>query len=393
LNDSVRAAPCIATTPVTLLVTLPLADSVPIAIIGPVLVEDFDYPLPAELIAQHPARKRDASRLLVLTRTPPHLEHRQIAELPDLLRPDDVLVLNDSRVVAARLRARKSRTGGEIEILLAEENAPRDWWVMLRPGKRVRPGTTLGFIDAAGHPSAMSAIVTEKSDEGLCRLRFQGVQNLFEELDRLGEVPLPPYIRRDASGVLATDRERYQTVFAASPGSVAAPTAGLHFTHALLQRLGRRGITCCKITLHVGLGTFAPIKTSRAEDHRLHTERFSISARTVTTLNQALREGRRIVAVGTTTVRVLEHVAAQTDGTLVAGTGCTSIFLYPPATFRVVGALITNFHLPKSTLLMLVSAFAAPGREHGRDLILHSYAEAAQQRYRFFSYGDAMFIQ
>lgn len=373
--------------------SLTLAAMTPPAIIVSVLVEDFDYPLPAELIAQLPARERDRSRLMVLNRRPEDLHHRQFIELPELLRAGDVLIFNDSRVVPARLRARKSETGGQIEVLLAEEVAPLDWWVMLRPAKRVRPGTVLGFTDVQGNLGLLRAVVTAKSKEGLCRLRFEGTLDLFSELDRLGEVPLPPYIHRDAPGSLAVDRERYQTVFAETPGSVAAPTAGLHFTTDLLQRLHRHGIASHSVTLHVGLGTFAPVKTARVENHHLHTERYSVSTQTASAINEARREGRRVVAVGTTTVRVLEHVAAQSNGALTAGAGSTSIFLYPPATFRVVDALITNFHLPKSTLLMLVSAFAAPGALGGRERILQAYAQAVQHRYRFFSYGDAMLIQ
>jgi S-adenosylmethionine:tRNA ribosyltransferase-isomerase len=251
----------------------------------------------------------------------------------------------------------------------------------------------LEFLDASGHPGGLSAIVTAKSAEGLCQLRFEGVSDLHRELDRVGETPLPPYIRRDATGPLPADRERYQTVFAETPGSVAAPTAGLHFSEALLRRLVNRGITWCTVTLHVGLGTFATVKTSRIEDHRLHSERYSVSPQTAAALNDARRDRRRIVAVGTTTVRVLEHVAAQHDSTFIAGAGNTSIFLRPPAMFRVVDALITNFHLPKSTLLMLVCAFAAPNSLAGRELILRAYAAAVQQRYRFYSYGDAMLIQ
>jgi S-adenosylmethionine:tRNA ribosyltransferase-isomerase len=360
--------------------------------ITPVLVEDFDYPLPPELIAQHPADKRDGSRLLTLDRQTGLTQHQSFVDLPNLLRPGDLLVFNDSRVIPARLRARKPASGGNVEILLAEETSPLEWWVMLKPGKRVRAGTIIEFIDHQKQPTPLQATILQKSDSGLCLVRFHGTNNLLQDIDRIGGVPLPPYIeRKPEPSSLLQDKERYQTIYARHPGSVAAPTAGLHFTPTLLDAISCRGAECCHVTLHVGLGTFAPIKCSSVQDHRMHSERFSVSTTTANTIQQAIQEKRRIISVGTTTVRVLEHLA-QEHGTIPAGSGSTSIFLYPPAPFRIVNALITNFHLPKSSLLMLVSAFASPEGTQGRNLILETYRLAVQNQYRFFSYGDAMFI-
>jgi S-adenosylmethionine:tRNA ribosyltransferase-isomerase len=358
-----------------------------------VLTREFDFPLPPELIAQHPSPERDRSRLLVVHRGDGQIEHRQFPALAEYLRAGDVLVLNDSRVIPARLRGRKDDTGGAIEILLLEENAPADWWVMLRPGKRVRPGTRLSFVAPDSAPSPLRAEVTAKNDEGWCRLKFSGVNDLRATFAALGEMPLPPYIARDQPAVGAEDRTRYQTVYAARDGSVAAPTAGLHFTPELLERLRAAGVSVHFVTLHVGHGTFAPVKVDDIAGHVMHEERFEVPATTADAVNRAKAEGRRVVAVGTTSVRVLESVARAHAGRLVAGPGRTRIFLHPPTTFGVVDALLTNFHLPQSTLLMLVSAFAAPG-EHprGRDLALRAYAEAVRERYRFFSYGDAMLL-
>ena len=357
------------------------------------LTAEFDYFLPSELIAQHPAPERDGSRLLVLDRQAGQFAHHHFTEFPRWLRPGDVLVLNNSKVIPARLRGFKPDTGGEFEILLLEENAPGDWWVMLRPGKRVRPGTLLVFRTPAGGPSPLTAEVLAKNSAGHCRLRFSGVSDFSAALPRLGELPLPPYIRRLRPGNEAADQNRYQTVFARHDGSVAAPTAGLHFTTELLATLRARGIEVNFVTLHVGHGTFAPVKASRVEAHVLHEERFDLPPETAAAVNGARAEGRRVIAVGTTSVRVLESAAREPGGQLIAGPGRTRIFLHPPASFAVVNGLLTNFHLPQSTLLMLVSAFSAPG-EHprGRDLILAAYAEAVRERYRFFSYGDAMLI-
>jgi S-adenosylmethionine:tRNA ribosyltransferase-isomerase len=352
---------------------------------------DFHYELPPELIAQTPAAQRDQSRLLVLRRPEGQLEHRCFSDLLEYLRPGDVLVLNDSRVIPARLRARKGATGGQVEVLLVEANACNDWWVMLRPGKRVRPGTELHFQTPVGASSSVTATVLAKNLEGLCRLRFAGVEDIRKALAWLGEAPLPPYIER-VGGARPEDNERYQTVYAGPPGSVAAPTAGLHFTEALLERVRHQGVGVCFVTLHVGLGTFAPVKARLVEQHQLHAEAYEISPATAAAVNEARKEGRRVIAVGTTTVRVLETVARQNDGAVAAGAGRTRLFIYPPSEFKVADAMLTNFHLPESTLLMLVSAFAAPGQTRGRDLILAAYAEAVRQRYRFYSYGDAMLI-
>ena len=352
---------------------------------------DFDYPLPPELIAQAPAPTRDGSRLLVLHRTDSRTEHRQFRELPDYLRAGDVLVLNNSRVLRARLRGHKPSTGGQVELLLVEEVAPNEWWTLLRPGKRVRVGAEIQLRTNGGVPSLVRAVVLEKNDEGHCRVRFTGTPNLLDELETHGEIPLPPYIERAAG---TEDDARYQTVFAQPAGSVAAPTAGLHFTPALLDELRARGVQIHFITLHVGLGTFLPVKADNLADHVMHEERFELPADTADAINAAKREGRRIIAVGTTTVRVLESAAALStfNFQLSALQSRTRIFIHPPYEFRVVDALLTNFHLPQSTLLMLVSAFAAPGELRGRELMLATYAEAVRERYRFFSYGDAMLL-
>jgi len=353
---------------------------------------DFDYQLPSELIAQHPATVRDASRLFVLRRQTGFTEHRRFHELLELLVPGDVMVLNNSRVIPARLRGVNARTGGRFEMLLLEENAANDWWVMLRPGKRSRVGTQITLLDAAGNHTPTNATVTDTNAEGHRRLVFNGTQNISNALATFGETPLPPYITRATGKEHSADIERYQTVFAETDGSVAAPTAGLHFTKTLLEKIRARGVSVHFITLHVGIGTFAPVKTETLAAHTMHEERFDVSKATARVVNQAKAERRRVIAVGTTTMRVLENIAAQHGGVIVPGNGRTKIFIYPPYDFRVVDALLTNFHLPCSTLLMLVSAFAAPSRTCGRETILSAYAEAIRERYRFFSYGDAMLL-
>jgi S-adenosylmethionine:tRNA ribosyltransferase-isomerase len=355
-----------------------------------VRVSDFTYDLPADLIAQNPAPARDQSRLLVFDRGAGKRIHTRFAALPEYLRTGDLLVLNDARVLRARLRGRKVRGGGRVEALLAMPRGINDWWAMLRPGKRVRPGTELEFCGPGGGPGAR-AIVEEKSPDGLYRLRFAGPSDIVEQLDALGEMPLPPYIER-APGGEAHDAERYQTVYARSPGAVAAPTAGLHFTAALLQALAAHGVELCHVTLHVGPGTFAPVTSATLAGHVMHAERFELTAGAADQINAARAGGRRVVAVGTTSVRVLEHVAAVQPGPLRAASGTTRLFLHPPCGFRVVDALLTNFHLPGSTLLMLVCAFADPGGTAGCRRMLDLYAEAVSARYRFFSYGDAMLI-
>ena len=375
---------------------------------------DFNFDLPSDLIAQTPAPTRDASRLLVLHRDSGKTEHRTFRDILEFLRAGDVLVFNNSRVIPARLRAANPKTGGQFEMFLLEENATNDWWAMMRPAKRARVGSELALCDANG-PIEIRATVLATNDEGHRRLRFNGVNNILHELDRLGEVPLPPYIRRrpgtPSTSSASADRERYQTVYAQPPGSVAAPTAGLHFTESLLAEIRARGVQVCFVTLHVGLGTFAPVKAETLSAHTMHEERYVLSEETARIINAAKREGRRVIAVGTTSMRVLESAAqfvvpplggrAETSapkpaksGTtnIQAGSGRTRIFIYPPHDFKIVSALLTNFHLPCSTLLMLVSAFATPGETRGRELVLSAYADAIRERYRFFSYGDAMLL-
>ncbi|MEI2725427.1 MAG: tRNA preQ1(34) S-adenosylmethionine ribosyltransferase-isomerase QueA [Verrucomicrobiota bacterium] len=353
---------------------------------------DFDFLLPPELIAQQPAIQRDHSRLLVLHRTSGTVEHRQFREVLEFFRAGDVLVLNNSRVIRARLRGTNAQTGGTFEILLLEENAANDWWVMMKPGKRARVGTQINLQTSKNKPAAISATVTATNDEGHRRLLFTGTRNILDELEQLGEIPLPPYITRDPNQESANDDQRYQTVFAEPAGSVAAPTAGLHFTETMLDDIRARGVDVQFVTLHVGLSTFAPVKAATLAKHVMHEERYEVSAATTRAVNEAKAAGRRVIAVGTTSVRVLESVAELQHGRLIAGRGRTQIFIHPPRQFQIVDALLTNFHLPCSTLLMLVSAFAAPGTTHGREAVLSAYTKAIRERYRFFSYGDAMLL-
>ncbi len=362
------------------------------------LVSDFDFELPKELIAQHPAANRDASRLMVLHRRENRIEHRTFRALLDYLRPGDVLVLNNSKVIPARLHVVNPRTSGASEILLLEENSPNDWWALIRPAKRARIGTELMLVDLRGERTDVSVTVIDTNAEGHRRLRFQRVPgilpgsdfNIANEMESLGELPLPPYIKRDH--LSPEDTTRYQTIYAQERGSVAAPTAGLHFTEHLLTEMRARGVHLCYVTLHVGLGTFLPVKADRVEEHVMHYERFHVTQETADTINNAKNEHRRVIAVGTTSTRVLEAIAREHDGRIAPGTGRTNIFIHPPQTFRIVDALVTNFHLPRSTLLMLVSAFTSPGESIGRERIVAAYAEAVRERYRFFSYGDAMLI-
>ena len=352
---------------------------------------DFHFHLPPELIAQKPAPHRDQSKLLVLHRTDHRIEHRRFQDFIEFLRAGDVLVLNNSRVIPARLHAKNPKTGGQFEILLLEENEINDWWAMMRPGKRAKIGTKIQLLAKTGEGTSFSCEVIEINEDGHRRLKFSGMENVFNELDALGEMPLPPYIERH--GEQAGDKERYQTVFAKSAGSVAAPTAGLHFTPELLEKIRALGVEVRFITLHVGAGTFLPVKVENVADHKMHAERFEIGQATVSAVNSAKKSGHRVIAVGTTATRALETVARQNAGKLNVYKGKTDIFIFPPAPFQIVDALLTNFHLPESTLLMLVSAFAAPGETiRGRDLVLAAYAEAIHERYRFFSYGDAMLI-
>jgi S-adenosylmethionine:tRNA ribosyltransferase-isomerase len=358
------------------------------AMFSVVLTSEFDYPLPPELIAQTPEPQRDQSRLLVLDRDTRQVAHRRFRNLVEYLSPGDVLVLNDSKVIPARLRGRNVRTGGNFEILLVEELADDNWWTMIRPGRRAMPGTKIQILDKQRRPSALEATVVEFNAGGQRRLQFRGPKPVLAELEVLGEIPLPPYIKRPAEQL--ADRERYQTVYAQAAGSVAAPTAGLHFTRDLLEEIRARGVKTCFVTLHVGLGTFAPVKAEEVSKHIMHHERFTIGADTAETIRAAKESGRRVVAVGTTTLRVLESDAA---GKLAAGPGRTNLFVRPPFHFQMVNALVTNFHLPRSSLLMLAAAFAAPGETRGLPLILRAYEEAVARRYRFFSYGDAMLLR
>jgi S-adenosylmethionine:tRNA ribosyltransferase-isomerase len=351
---------------------------------------DFNFVLPPELIAQSPTSKRDGSRLLVVNRVNGGIEHRSFLDLLEFLRAGDVLVLNNSRVIPARLRGVNALTGGKFEILLLEENTLNDWWAMLRPGKNARIGTQISLLAAGNERTKIIATVAEINAAGYRRLKFSGTSDVNDDLDRLGEIPLPPYIERNTTN--AEDKERYQTIFAKPAGSVAAPTAGLHFTGWLLDEIRARGVKVCFVTLHVGPGTFQPVKTETLADHKMHEERFEVGEETVRIVNAAKSTGRRVIAVGTTSVRVLESLAAQNKGKLNVTKGKTSIFIYPPYDFKIADALLTNFHLPCSTLLILVSAFAAPGETCGREMVLDAYAEAIRERYRFFSYGDAMLI-
>jgi S-adenosylmethionine:tRNA ribosyltransferase-isomerase len=288
------------------------------------------------------------------------------------------------------LRARNLQTTGHFEILLLEEAGTNVWWAMLRPGRRARLGARVELLDHRRRPAGILATVEEINAAGHRRLRFTGVDNILDLLDALGEVPLPPYIERD--GMEPEDRERYQTVYARAPGSVAAPTAGLHFTEALLEKIRARGVKVWFVTLQVGAGTFAPVKAEWVAEHQMHRERFEIGAEAARLIGEGRAAGARIVAAGTTTLRVLESVAAAHAGEIVAGRGATGIFIYPAYEFKVVDSLLTNFHLTRSTLLMLVCAFAAPGGTGGREFIFRAYREAVERRYRFFSYGDAMLL-
>lgn len=386
------------------------------------LVSDFDFYLPDELIAQEALKDRSSSRLLHLSRSSGEFKDRKFADFPGLLRPDDLLVLNNSRVFPARLYGHRaglhaqpvsSRNPaahdflqGRVEVMLTRQLGPLEWQALVRPGRKIGVGEKIFFsagdagspADSAGASSATAqapelvAEVTGRGEFGERTLRFDPVPDFFALVEKLGHVPLPPYIAREDR---LEDRERYQTVYASpeATGSVAAPTAGLHFTAEVLSNIRALGIEIVELTLHVGLGTFQPVHVENVEEHKLHRESFSISEAAATQINRALKEERRIVAVGTTTVRTLEFAARQSESSpaetpsIAAGTGEADIFIYPGFEFRVVGALLTNFHLPKSTLLMLVSAFA------GREKVFKAYAHAVAEKYRFFSYGDCMFVE
>ena len=353
------------------------------------LVTDFDFHLPAELIAQQPPAIRGQDRMLVVNRSTGALRDGLFAEFPALLQPGDLLVLNDSRVIPARLYAKRTvvrdrqEPSGQIEVLLTEPAGENQWRALVKPGKKVLVGERLAFPSATG-AIELEAEVLERGEFGERLIRFAPVDDFFGVLERIGHMPLPPYIRRDDAD---TDRERYQTVYSHDRGSVAAPTAGLHFTPQILDSITQKGVEVARVTLHVGLGTFAPLRVDRVDEVHLHRERYTLSAETAEAVNRAKAQGRRIVAVGTTVVRTLEHCAREAAGSpLQPHTGVTEIFISPGYEFRLVGGLLTNFHLPKSSLLMLVSAFA------GRERVLAAYNHAVEEKYRFFSYGDCMFL-
>ena len=362
------------------------------------LVSEFHYDLPPELIAQEPLADRSASRMLHLQRSSGRWCDRQFRDFPELLRPGDLVVFNNTRVFPARLYGRRaglkshpvSRRNpaareflrGRVEVLLTQQASedPNVWECLVRPGRKIGVCERLFF----GEHDELQAEVVGRGAFGERRIRFLPVMDFFARVEKIGHVPLPPYIARADS---PADRERYQTVYARERGSVAAPTAGLHFTAEIFSQIAQRGIEIAQITLHVGLGTFQPVHSERVEEHKLHSERFSISPEAAGKINQALQDSRRVIAVGTTTVRTLEYAVRQTRGQICPGAGEADIFIYPGFEFRVVKGMLTNFHLPQSTLLMLVSAFA------GRENVLHAYQHAVSQRYRVYSYGDCMFIE
>ncbi len=341
----------------------------------PLDLDSYDYHLPAELIAQHPLPQRDSSRLMHVKRQTGTYEHLKFSHLPKLLQKGDLLVLNDSKVIPARLFGKKEN-GTKIEVLLLNELGSGCWKCMVHPGKRLKQEQWLEFS------KTLRAYVSLADANGLRQITFESKDDFWLELDKVGHVPLPPYIKREDQ---KQDKQSYQTVYAAQKGSVAAPTAGLHFTHSLLQELESQQIQIAKLTLHVGIGTFLPVKTQRIDQHKMHAEFCTVSDELAQMVNQAKQDKRRVIAVGSTSARVLESFWKQ--GTLHAGSAWTDIFIYPGFKMQVVDALITNFHLPKSSLMMMISAFA------GIELIKDAYLEAVKEKYRFFSYGDAMLIE
>jgi S-adenosylmethionine:tRNA ribosyltransferase-isomerase len=338
-------------------------------------LSDFDFALPPDLIAQAPARPRDAARLLVFDRTTGACAHRIFRDLPGLLRPDDVLVLNDTKVLPARLRARRQPGGGAVEVLLLCPISGGAWEALVRPSRKVRCGDRLTF--AAG---LLAGVIGERREGGARTIALEYQGDLLPILEKVGEMPTPPYITRRLE-----DPGDYQTVFAKATGAIAAPTAGLHFTDALLETVRRRGIEIASLTLHVGVGTFRPVRVEEVARHQMDAEAYEVPVETAAAVNRARGRGSRVVVVGTTCVRALESAAEQ-DGVVRAGNATTNLFVTPGYRFRITDALVTNFHLPKSTLLMLASAFA------GRERLLAVYAEAIRERYRFYSFGDAMLI-
>lgn len=338
-------------------------------------LKDFNYDLPEELIAQDPLEDRSSSRLMVLHKDTGRIEHKIFRNIIDYLNPGDCLVINDTKVIPARLMGIKEDTGAAIEVLLLKRNADDVWECLVKPGKKARTGARIIF----GEGLLVGEIV-DVIEDGNRMIKFH-YEGIFEEiLDKLGQMPLPPYITHKLQ-----DKNRYQTVYAKNEGSAAAPTAGLHFTKELLEKIKEKGVNVVSITLHVGLGTFRPVKVDKIEEHHMHTETFNISKEAADTINRTRAAGGRVIAVGTTSCRTLESAAAD-DGTIPARSGDTDIFIYPGYKFKAIDCLITNFHLPESTLIMLVSALA------GRDNIMNAYETAVKERYRFFSFGDAMFI-
>ncbi len=338
------------------------------------LLKDFDYELPEERIAQKPIEPRNASRLMVLDPVAKTIEHRHFYDLGEFLAPGDALILNDTRVLPARLYGRREPTGAHIEVFLLRRLDKDSWETLVRPGKKAQVGQVIRFSDE------LCAEVMAHTDFGgrIVKFRYEGV---FEEiLDRLGETPLPPYIHERLE-----DKERYQTVYCREEGSAAAPTAGLHFTREQLAELKAQGVHIGFVTLHVGLGTFRPVNVEKIEEHKMHSEYYQLPEETAELIRRTKAAGGRVIAVGTTSIRTLES-AAEAQGVISAKSGWTDIFIYPGYRFKIVDALVTNFHLPKSTLLMLISAFA------GREFVLHAYEEAVREKYRFFSFGDAMFL-
>ena len=337
---------------------------------------DFNYDLPEELIAQTPVEPRDHSRLMVIHRATGELEHKHFYDIIDYLNPGDALVINETKVIPARLIGVKEETGVPVEVLLLRRQNATDWEALVRPGRRLKPGAVCSFGDGLLRCEILESV--EETGGRMVRFLYEGV---FEELlDRLGEMPLPPYIHEKLA-----DQTRYQTVYAKHEGSAAAPTAGLHFTEALLDKVRQKGVTIVPVTLHVGLGTFRPVQVEDASTHVMHSEWYEVTPEAADTLNRIKAAGGRLICVGTTSVRTIETVAAE-DGTIIPGSGDTQIFIYPGVKIKAVDALITNFHLPQSTLLMLVSAFM------GREQALAAYQVAVSERYRFFSFGDATFI-
>ena len=337
------------------------------------LLSDFDYDLPEDLIAQRPCEPRDHSRLMVIDKNSGEISHRSFWNLPEYLNPGDLLVFNDTRVIPARLIGRRKETGGRVEVFLLNRKSDVEWEALVKPGRKARPGEIIEFS------TELECKIMNVTDFGgrIVRFIFRGI---FEEiLDKLGRTPLPPYIHEELE-----DTERYQTVYARERGSAAAPTAGLHFTKELMDKIREKGVQFAFVTLHVGLGTFRPVNVDDVSRHVMHKEYYSVSEECARVVNQTQSEGGRIVAVGTTAIRTLE--TAGSNGQLTAGSGWTDIFIYPGYEFKTVDAIITNFHLPKSTLLMLISAFA------GREKVLNGYQEAIKEKYSFFSFGDAMFL-